>query len=109
MKIWKSDLQGLLEEIPPSSPLYVGASVEHRGGEIPMSMFYVSVAGFNEFGHCCELRILRQDVPSAFTGELKKEREANLKTLDEIKARLDALGRSYRDGTISDTPVGGTL
>jgi hypothetical protein len=48
MKIWKSDLQGLLEEIPPSSPLYVGASAEHRGGEIPMSMFYVTVAGFNE-------------------------------------------------------------
>jgi hypothetical protein len=42
MKIWKSDLQGLLEEIPPSSP----------------------------------------------------EREANRKTLDEIKAHLDALGRS---------------
>jgi hypothetical protein len=109
MKIWKSDLQGLLEEIPAATPFYLGASVEHRGGKIPMSTYYVTVAAFNEAGRCCELRINRPALPAMFRDELEQERKANLKTLDELKTRLDALNRPYRDGTISDTPVGGTL
>lgn len=107
MKIWKSDLQGLLEEVV--GPLYLTAASENRGGQLPTSTFYVSVAGWNRENHICELRIQRPPVVSQIREEVHEECTANRKTFDEIKARLDALGREYRDGFISDAPMGGSL
>ena len=55
IKIWKSNLQGLLEEVVGPANLF-GASATSTG-QIPMTTFYVSVAGFNNEGKLCELRI----------------------------------------------------
>jgi len=55
IKIWKSNLQGLLEEVV--GPVYFFGASATSNGQIPMTTFYVSVAGFNNEGQFCELRI----------------------------------------------------
>ena len=109
MKIWKSDLQGLLEEV--EGPLYLFASSETRGGQMPVTTFVVSVAGFNQEGHVCELRLARPPVITTLvrTREWIQEHEANLKMLGEVRARLTALGRTVLDGKIGEEPVSGVL
>jgi len=48
-------------------------------------------------------------VPIALWEEAEEESAANRKTLDDLKARLDALNREYRDGLLSDQPMSGAL
>jgi len=48
IKIWKSNLQGLLEDVVGPVSLF-GASATSNG-QIPTTTFYVSVAGFNNEG-----------------------------------------------------------
>jgi hypothetical protein len=41
--------------------------------------------------------------------DVQREHQANLGTLQDIKARLSELSREYRDGMVSDKPVAGAL
>src|SRR2546423_430145 len=81
MKIWKSNLQGLLEEV--TGPLYVIAacsnsmSKDEQLGQLEFATFYIAVAGFNSDGHVCELRVYRQAMPSMFTEDVNTEMQAN--------------------------------
>ena len=64
IKIWKSDLQALLEEVV--GPVYVFGASATSNGQIPTTTSYVSVAGFNNEGKVCELRIPQASVPLLF-------------------------------------------
>jgi len=107
IKIWKSNLQGLLEEVVGS--VYVFGASATSNGQIPMTTFYVSVAGFNNEGKLCELRIPQPCVPALLGGERAKAYEENQRVLDEVKKRLHGLDREVRDGLIGSEPVAGTL
>ena len=107
MKIWKSNLQGLLEEVV--GPVYLfGASVTSNG-QIPMTTFYVSVAGFNNEGQVCELRIPQPSVPALLGDKRAKAYKENQRVLDEMRARRTGLNRETRDGLIGTEPVAGVL
>jgi hypothetical protein len=111
-KIWKTDLQGLLEEAV--APVYVIALAEKipakfGDGELEMVQFSVSVTAFNEDGRALELRIPQLRVPAIFESEVEKGRRANSKVLEEVKSRLRSLNVTCRDGIVSDKPVCGSL
>jgi hypothetical protein len=67
IQIWKSNLQGLLEEVV--GPVYLFGASATSNGQIPMTTFYVSVAGFNNEGQVCKLRIPQPFVPALLAGE----------------------------------------
>jgi hypothetical protein len=113
MKIWKTTLQGLIEEA--GGPIYVVATqagsiseIAEKGG-VPTVAFAVSAAGFNREGRVVELRIQQPHVISLFEAEVKRAAEANSTVLADLKARLSGLGVEIRDGAISDQPVTGHL
>ena len=110
MKIWKTSLQGLLEEIV--GPIYLSVLSQRArdsAGVIDLVTFYVSLSGFNNAGHAIELRLERPSVPTAFEEDCEREIKENQQTPNEVKERLDALGRLYLDGVLSEKPVRGTL
>lgn len=107
MKIWKSNLQGLLEEVV--GPVYLFGASATSNGQIPMTTFYVSVAGFNNEGQVCELRIPQPSVPALLGDELVKAYKENQRVLDEVRARLVGLNRETRDGLLGTEPVAGLL
>ena len=107
IKIWKSNLQGLLEEVV--GPVYLFGASATSNGQIPMTTFYVSVAGFNNEGNVCELRIPQPSVPALLGDERAKVYKENQRVLDEIRARLNGVEREVRDGLIGSEPVAGTL
>ena len=74
-----------------------------------MTTFYVSVAGFNNEGKVCELRIPQASVPALLAHERAKACKENQWVLDEVRARLNGVGREVRDGLIGSEPVAGTL
>ena len=77
-------------------------------GQIPTT-FYVSVAGFNNEGKVCELRIPQPSVPALLGDERVKAYKENQRVLDEVRARLNGVEREVRDGLIGSEPVAGTL
>lgn len=112
LKIWKTDLQGLIEDAV--EPVYVIAlaekiPVKFGDGELEMFQFSVSVTAFNEGGRALELRIPQPRVPAMFENEVEKARGANSKMLAEVRARLASLDVICRDGIVSDKPVCGSL
>jgi hypothetical protein len=107
IKIWKSNLQGLLEEVV--GPVYLFGASATSNGQIPMTTFYVSAAGFNSEGKLCELRIPQPAVPALFGDERAKAYKENQRVLDEVRARLIGLNRETRDGLIGIEPVAGLL
>jgi hypothetical protein len=70
IKIWKSNLQGLLEEVV--GPVYLFGASATSNRQIPMTTFYFSVAGFNKKGNVCELRIPQPSVPALLVEERAK-------------------------------------
>lgn len=107
LKIWKTDLQGLLEEAV--EPVYVIALAEKiqakfGDGELEMFQFSVSVTAFNEGGRALELRIPQPRVPAMFENDLEKARRENSKMIEEVRARLGSLNVVCRDGIVSDKP-----
>ncbi len=113
MKIYKSNLQGLLEEV--KGPVYVMAIQRSSAtciGEkdtAPTLLFGVSAAGFNTEGRVVELRIEQAPVITFFNEEVRHTATANGRVLADLKARLTALGFEVRDGAISTEPVIGTI
>jgi len=107
IKIWKSNLQGLLEEVV--GPVYLFGASATSNGQIPMTTFYVSVAGFNNEGKVCELRIPQPSVPALLGDERPKAYKENQRILEEVRARLNGLNRETRDGLIGTEPVAGVL
>jgi len=107
IKIWKSNLQGLLEEVV--GPVYLFGASTTSNGQIPMTTFYVSVAGFNNEGKVCELRIPQPSVPALLGDERPKAYKENQRILEEVRARLNGLNRETRDGLIGTEPVAGVL
>ena len=73
IKIWKSNLQGLLEEVV--GPVYLFGASATSNGQIPMTTFYVSVAGFNNEGQFCELRIPQPSVPALLATSARRHSE----------------------------------
>ena len=63
-------------------------------------MRLVSVAGFNNEGQVCELRILQPTVPALPGDERAKAYKENHRVLDEVRARLNGLNRETLDGLI---------
>ena len=94
MKIWKSTLQGFLEEAV--GPVYVIAVAE-RGtaalgnGAMDMTTFIVYLTGFNEENRPLGLRLSRPAVPSLFQSDVEREHQANLAVLREVRSRLAKL------------------
>lgn len=113
MKIWKTTLQGLIEEV--RGPIYitatqVGSVSETAGrGSVPAVAFAVWAAGFNREGRVVELRIQQPRVISVFDEEVARTARANSAVLADLKARLSGIGVEIRDGAISEEPVIGTL
>ena len=107
IKIWKSNLQGVLEEVV--GPVYLFGASATSNGQIAMTTFYVSVAGFNTEGNVCELRIPQPSVPALLGDERVEASKENQRVLDEVRARLNGLEREIRDGLIGSEPVAGTL
>ncbi len=113
VKIWKSNLQGFLEEAV--DPVYlVGISERSTPsigdtGSMEMITFAVCLTGFNEQKQPLELRIARHRVPLVFQEDVQREHEANLAVLQDIGARLSALCRECRDGMVGDKPIAGNL
>jgi hypothetical protein len=60
----------LLEEVV--GPIYLFGASATSTGQIPMTTFYVSVAGFNNEDHVCELRIPQPSIPALFGDERAK-------------------------------------
>lgn len=112
MTIWKSTLQGFLEEAV--GPVYVIALAE-RGtatlgnGAMDMTTFLVCLTGFNEANRPLGLRLLRPAVPSVFQDDVEREHQANSAVLREVRSRLEKLARPYRDGIVSAKAVAGEL
>ena len=112
MKIWKTSLQGLIEEA--QGPIYI-ISTETRvqsgleSGGFPLVIFSVSVAGFNSDGRVVELRIQQPPAIPLFDQEVRRAAQVSAATLDDLRSRLTALGIEIRDGAISDKPVIGCL
>jgi hypothetical protein len=104
-KIWKSNLQRLLEEVR-EGPLYLMPMSETRNGQIPTVVFSVAVAGFNREGRIAELRIAQPPVSAQLEEEVRKRNQGNAETLEE---RLRGLDRTWQDGTVGSTPVFGSL
>ena len=107
IKIWKSNLQGLLEEVV--GPVYVFGASAASNGQIPMTTFYVSVAGFNNEGKVCELCIPQPSVPALLANERANACKENQRVLDQVRARLNGVNREVRDGLIGSEPVAGRL
>jgi hypothetical protein len=113
MKIWKTTLQGLIEEV--IGPIYitatqVGSVSESPGnGSIPTVAFAVWAAGFNSEGRVVELRIQQPRVISVFDEEIARTARANSVVFADLKKRLQGIGVEIRDGAISEQPVIGTL
>jgi hypothetical protein len=107
IKIWKSNLQGVLEEVV--GPVYLFGASATSNGQIPMTAFYVSVAGFNNEGNVCELRIPQPSVPALLGDERVKAYKENQRVLDEVRERLNGVEREVRDGVIGRELVAGTL
>ena len=104
MKIWKTSLQGLLEEIV--GPLYLSVLSQRArdsAGTVDLITYYVALSGFNQAGHAIELRLERPPVPTLFQEDCEREMKENQQTASEVKERLDALGRLYLDGVLSET------
>jgi hypothetical protein len=82
MKIWKSNLQGFLEEAV--DPVYVVGISERStasigsNGSMEMVTFAVCLTGLNEQKQPLELRIARPRVPVVFQEDVQREHEANL-------------------------------
>ena len=93
IKIWKSNLQGVLEEVV--GPVYLFGASATSNGQIPMTTFYVSVAGFNNEGNVCELRIPQRSVPALLGDERVKAYKENQRVLDEVRARLNGVERRF--------------
>lgn len=113
MKIWKTSLQGLIEEA--QGPIYI-ISTETRvqsgtgeSGGFPLVIFSVSAAGFNNDGRVVELRIQQPPAIALFDEEVRRAAQVSAATLDDLRSRLTALGIEIRDGAISDKPVIGCL
>jgi hypothetical protein len=70
-----------------------------------MTTFYVSVAGFNNEGNVCELRIPQPSVPALLGDERVRAYKENQRVLDEVRARLNGVEREVRDGLIGSEPV----
>ena len=106
IKIWKSNLQGLLEDVVGPVSLF-GASATSNG-QIPTTTFYVSVAGFNNEGNVCQLRIPQRSVPALLGDERVKAYKENQRVLDEVRARLNGVEREVREGLIGSEPLAGS-
>jgi len=106
IKIWKSNLQGLLEDVVGPVSLF-GASATSNG-QIPTTTFYVSVAGFQQRRYVCELRIPQPSVPALLAGERPKACKENQRVLDEASARLNGVEREVREGLIGSEPLAGS-
>lgn len=112
MKIWKSTLQGFLEEAV--GPVYVLAVSERSTasfgtGSMDMITFVVHLSGFNEHHRPLALRIPRPPIPFVFENDVERERQANQAVLNDIRARLQKLARECRDGMVSEKPIAGEL
>jgi hypothetical protein len=75
IKIWKSNLQGVLEEVV--GPVYLFGASATSNGQITMTTFHVSVAGVNNEGQVCELRTPRPFGPALVSGERARAYEEN--------------------------------
>jgi hypothetical protein len=112
MKIWKSRLQGLLEEVV--GPVYVLAVAERSTatlgtGSMDTITFVVHLSGFNEHNRAVALRLPRPAVPVVFQADIEREQQANRAVLEEVRARLRKLSRDYRDGMVNEKPIAGEL
>jgi hypothetical protein len=112
MKIYKSNLQGLLEEV--KGPIYMIALQRPSATPIgerdaaPSMLFEVSAAGFNTEGRVVELRIEQPSVIAFLEDEVSHTARANARVLADLKSRLTTLFE-VRDGAISAAPVIGTI
>ena len=114
MKIWKTSLQGLIEEA--KGPIYIISTetkLQSRTGDsgdgFPLVIFSVSAAGFNKDGRVVELRIQQPPAIALFDEEVRCAAHASSAALNDLRSRLTALGIEIRDGAISDKPVIGCL
>jgi hypothetical protein len=113
MKIYKSNLQGLIEEL--KGPVYITATQQNSQAKIgaqdtiPCAVFGVSAAGFNAEGRVIELQLRQPSVIALFDEEVRQAAAANSRVLADLKARLTELGFEVRDGAISAEPVIGSL
>ena len=113
MTIWKSNLQGFLEEAV--GPVYVISLSERStapiggNGSMEMVTFVVCLSGLNEQNRPLTLRLPRPAVPALFEADVEREHQVNLDVLQDVRFRLDKLSRSYRDGIVSDKPIAGEL
>lgn len=106
-KIWKTDLQGLVEEV--KGPIYLMGASRSTHAQLPMVQYYVAAAGFNAENHICELQIQQPPVMSHFQEMTRPSYEKSQQVFEEIKSRLQGLGREVRDGLISTEPLDGVL
>jgi hypothetical protein len=60
-----------------SAPVYLFGASATSNGQFPMTTFSVSVAGFNNEGQVCELRIPQPFVPALLAGERARAYEEN--------------------------------
>jgi hypothetical protein len=67
------------------------------------------VAGFNNEGNVCELRILQPSVAALLGDERAQAYKENQRVLDEVRERLNGVEREVRDGVIGRELVAGTL
>jgi hypothetical protein len=106
IKIWKSNWQGVLEEVV--SPVYLFGASATSNGQIPMTMFCVSVAAFNNEGQVCELRIPQPFGPALLAGERESVRGESTGSRRSQKA-MHGLEHEVRDRLIGSEPLAGTL
>lgn len=109
MKIFKTNLAELISEIPSPGPLYVSNFSQTRHGEMPMTTYQVTVAGWNAEGRVCELVISSRAIWTYDVENSKSASEQAFESEREIKQRLLELNYRLRDGRVSIEPVLGKI
>lgn len=109
MKIYKSNLQGFLEEAGEQIYATITTSRQSNKDGLMFVTYTTAVASFNAQGRVIELRIAQPATPYRFEEELQKHWSKARATLEELKGRLEELNRQVLDGTLSEVPVDGGL
>jgi hypothetical protein len=107
MKIYKSNLQELLNEALP--PFYLFNFAEWTHSKTSVRAVKVSLAGYNQENRICELVLSTMTVWDFDDAGKAAQARAADQLEQELRSRLKALSLEIRDGRISDEPVIGAL
>lgn len=110
-KIYKSNLQGLLEEISRPGPVYITSTqrTEPGNGGLVIITFAVEIAGWNTNDRVVELYVEQPAVLAMADRDVDGAAGRNRRNYDDLKYRLVQLDYEVRDGAISDKPVRGGI